>query len=447
MSVRLFDSLATTDSLAAVFADAALLAAMARFETALAQAEAKAGVIPAAAAAAIARAAGSTSFDAAAIASAARASGTIAIPFVDMLRARVRAEDPGAATFVHWGATSQDVSDTALVLCLVAAERILEADHARLAEALRRIADKHAATVMLARTLLQPAAPTTFGLKAAGWLAESTRGYARISSAFRDACVVQFGGASGTLAALGPHGPEVASALAGELNVPLPDAPWHAHRDRLAALVAACGIYTGTLGKIARDLSLLMQDEVGEAFEPGGGSSLMPHKRNPAACAIVLAAANRLPALVAAFLAGMVQEHERGLGGWHAEAATVVAAVQATGSAVAALAGAIEGLRVDPERMRANIAGTRGAIFAERAMVLLAPSLGREHAGKIIASALADSRKDAGTFAELLAQDPAARAAIEPVALSTLDVPDAYLGSAEHFRRRLISGLGTNTNG
>jgi 3-carboxy-cis,cis-muconate cycloisomerase len=446
MSVRLFDSLATTEPLAAVFADAALLAAMARFETALAQAEAKAGVIPAEAAAAITRVAGSTSFDAAAIAGAARASGTITIPFVDMLTARVRAEDPGAATFVHWGATSQDVSDTALVLCLVAAERILEADHARVAEALRRIADKHAATVMLARTLLQPAAPTTFGLKAAGWLAESTRGYARISYAFRDACVVQFGGASGTLAALGPHGPEVASALAEALNVPLPDAPWHAHRDRLAALVTACGIYTGTLGKIARDLSLLMQDEVGEAFEPGGGSSSMPHKRNPAACAIVLAAANRLPALVSAFLAGMVQEHERGLGGWHAEAATIVAAVQATGSAVAALAGAIEGLQVDPERMLANIAGTRGVIFAERAMVLLAPSVGREHAGKIIASALADAGKDGGTFAELLAQDPEARAAIEPVALSSLDDPDAYLGSAEHFRRRLISGLGTNKN-
>ncbi len=211
-------------------------------------------------------------------------------------------------------------------------------------------------------------------------------------------------------------------------------------RDRLAWLVSACGIYTGTLGKIARDLSLLMQHEVGEASEPGGGSSSMPHKRNPAGCAIVLAAANRLPALVAAFLAGMVQEHERGLGGWHAEAATVVAAVQATGSAVAALAGAMEGLRVDPERMRANIAATRGAIFAERAMVLLAPSLGREQAGKIIASALAGVAKDGAAFAELLARDPAVIAAIEPAALSSLEDPGAYLGSAEHFRRRLISG-------
>ncbi len=168
MSVRLFDSLATTEPLAAVFADAALLAAMTRFETALAQAEANAGVIPETAAAAIIRAAGSASFDAAAMAAAARASGTITISFVEMLTARVRAEDPAAATFVHWGATSQDVSDTALVLCLLEAERILEADHARLVTALRRIADEHAGTVMLARTLLQPAAPTTFGLEGGG---------------------------------------------------------------------------------------------------------------------------------------------------------------------------------------------------------------------------------------------------------------------------------------
>ena len=231
---------------------------------------------------------------------------------------------PQRRAFVHWGTTSQDLSDTALVLCLAAAARILEADHARLARALRRLSETHKATVMLARTLLQPAPPITFGLKAAGWLAAASRGQARLKAAFREACVVQFGGASGTLAALGAAGPDVAKALAAELELPLPDAPWHAHRDRLAHLVGACGVYAGTLGKIARDISLLMQHEVGEASEPGGGSSSMPHKRNPAGCAIVLAAANRLPGLVSAFLSGMVQEHERGLGGWHAESSTIV---------------------------------------------------------------------------------------------------------------------------
>ncbi len=436
--MRLFDSLGTTEALAAVFSDDALLAAMGRFEAALARAEAKAGVVPPSAAEVIGRCAETGHFDAAAISRAARGSGTISIPFVDMLTARVRDEDAAAATFVHWGTTSQDLSDTALVLCLAEAARILEADHERLARALRRLSDTHKSTVMLARTLLQPAPPITFGLKAAGWLAAASRGHARLRGAFRAACVVQFGGASGTLAALGATGPDVASGLAAELKLPLPDAPWHAHRDRLAALVAACGVYAGTLGKIGRDVSLLMQHEVGEASEPGGGSSSMPHKRNPAGCAIVLAAANRLPGLVSAFLSGMVQEHERGLGGWHAESATIVAAVQATGSAIAALADAIEGLTVDPERMKANIDRTLGAVFAERALVLLAPALGRERAARIISAALADAVRRTMTFPEALAANADARSVVDAAALSALAEPDAYLGSAEYFRRRLV---------
>lgn len=436
--MSLFDSLGTTDALAAVFSDDALLAAMGRFEAALARAEARAGVVPLSAAEVIDRSVDAGGFDGAAISRAARASGTISIPFVDLLTARVRGADAAAATFVHWGTTSQDLSDTALVLCLAEAARILERDHARLAGALLRLSETHKATVMLARTLLQPAPPITFGLKAAGWLAAASRGHSRLKTAFREACVVQFGGASGTLAALGTAGPDVASALATELELPLPDAPWHAHRDRLAALVGACGVYAGTLGKIARDVSLLMQHEVGEAWERGGGSSSMPHKRNPAACAIVLAAANRLPGLVSAFLSGMVQEHERGLGGWHSESATIVAAVQATGSAIAALADAVEGLTVDPERMKANIDATRGAVFAERALVLLAPALGRERATQIISAALADAALRDLTFAQALAGNADVRAAVDAAALSTLGEPDAYLGSAEYFRRRLV---------
>jgi 3-carboxy-cis,cis-muconate cycloisomerase len=377
MPLRLLNSLVSTEALATAFSDEAVLGAMAQFEAALARAEAEAGVIPHAAAEAISRAVLRGGFDAAAIARSARQSGTITIPFVEMLTGRVRGTDADAVTFVHWGATSQDVSDTAVVLCLVQSQRLIEVDHQRLASALRRLSDAHADTPMLARTLLQPAPPITFGLKAAGWLAASDRGYGRVTAAYHDACVLQFGGASGTLAALGADGPAIAAALAAALQLPLPDAPWHSHRDRLAALVAACGVYVGTLGKIARDISLLMQQEVNEVQEPGGGSSSMPHKRNPSGCAVVLAAANRLPGLVSSFLAAMVQEHERGVGGWHAEASTVADAVQATGSAVAALADAVEGLRVDPQRMRTNIDATHGAVFAERAMMLLAPGLGR----------------------------------------------------------------------
>lgn len=437
MSGRLIDSLGTTDALAEVFSDATVLHAMLRFEGALARAEADAGVIPQSAAAAIA-AVTVDAFDAAAIARGARASGSITIPFVDALTARVRATAPDAATFVHWGTTSQDVSDTALVLCLVRALGIITADHNRLTAALRRLSAAHAATVMLARTLLQPAPPTTFGLKVAGWLGAVSRSEAVLASAARDACVLQFGGASGTLAALGSQGLTVASALSRELGLPLPDAPWHAHRDRLGTLVAACGVYTGALGKIARDVSLLMQVEVAEAAEPGGTSSTMPHKRNPAGCAVALAAATRVPGLVATYLSGMPQEHERGLGGWHAEAVTIAATVQATGAAVAAMADAIETLGVDPGAMRRNIAATHGVVFAERAMILLAPALGRQAARLMVDAAVAAAAKDQKDFVDVLTANPEVVSALTPRDLSSLGTPEAYLGVAEQFRRRLV---------
>jgi len=438
MTERLLDGLMSTEPLAEVFSDSAVIAAMLAFETALARVEARLGVIPAAAATAIAGAADAAPFDAAAIARDARTSGTIAIPLVEMLRDRVRATDPAGATFVHWGATSQDVSDTGLVLCLVRVRAIVAADHARLADALRNLSNAHSGTVMLARTLLQPAPPTTFGLKAAGWFAAVTRSGARMMAAFDDACVLQFGGASGTLAALGTQGPAVATELARDLGLPDPGAPWHAHRDRLAALVAACGIYTGTLGKIARDVSLLMQNEVAEAAEPGGGSSSMPHKRNPAHCALVLAAATRVPGLVSSFLSGLPQEHERGLGGWHAEAATVSAVVQTTGAALSSTAEMIEHLTVDRDRMRVNIDATGGVVFAERAMMLLAPTLGRDQASRVIADAIKSARREPNGFAKALAAYEDVRAALSPADLASLTTAEAYLGAAEHFRRRLI---------
>lgn len=437
MSVRLLESLATTEALAAVFSDGSLLASMLQFEVALARVQADTGIIPPSAADAISRAADVYAFDPAAIAIRARASGTIAIPFVETLRARVDEADPEAATFVHWGATSQDLSDTALVLCLVRASRILRADHERLSAALRRRSEEHASTVMLARTLLQPAPPTTLGLKAAGWFGAISRSGVQLSSAFDAACLLQFGGASGTLAALGAQGVTIADALGRALRLPAPDAPWHAHRDRLAALVAACGVYTGAIGKIARDISLLMQHEVAEAAEPGGSSSTMPHKRNPAGCAVALAAATRVPGLVSAFLAGMPQEHERGVGGWHAEAATISAVVQATGSALAAIADVAETLRVSPDRMRTNMAATGGVALAERAMMLLAPALGRQAVNRLIARAI-DAALDGRNFVEALAAEPEAAAALSPDDLASLGAPEAYLGSAEQFRRRLI---------
>ena len=436
MSSHLIDSLATTTELADVFSDRSLLQAMLDFEIALARAEAEAGLIPTDAASAIAT---STidGLDAAEIARAARSTGTVSIGFVSALATQVRSRDPKSADFVHFGATSQDVADTAMVLTLRQAMAILTAEHARLDSALRRLSDAHALTIMLGRTLLQPAPPITFGLKVAGWVAALSRGWRRVDAAAADALALQFGGAAGTLAALGDRGPQVAPLLARHLGLPQA-VPWHTHRDRLAAFVCACGVYVATLGKIARDISLLMQHEVAEVAEPGGGSSTMPHKRNPAASAIVLAAANRTPGLVAAFLAGMLQEHERSAGGWHAEWPTVAHIVQAAGSAQAALANAACDLSVDVQQMRANIARTNGTIFAERAMALLLAPLGKRTAEALIADALAETRKGSMTFGAALSAMPEIVSVIDSDVLRRIDVPEDYLGAAELFRAQLL---------
>ena len=439
--IRLIDSLATTEALADVFSDRSILRAMLDFEVALARVESRLDVIPKGAGEAIAKAANVDGFDAAELSRETLRAGTPAIPLVKALTERVRSLDPEAARFVHWGATSQDVADTAFILLLKQAKPLIEADHFRLDAALRRLSDQHKNTVMLGRTLLQPAPPITFGLKAAGWMAAARRGWARVDSRFREAILLQFGGASGTLAALGDKGVAVGKALAEELDLPYPDAPWHAYRDRLAALVAACGVDTGTLGKIARDISLLMQGEVGEAAESGsagrGGSSTMPHKQNPIACSLALAAAHRVPGLLAAFLSGMVQEHERGVGGWQAEWPTLASVVQATGLAVASMAEAAEGLIVHPARMLANIDATRGVIFAERVMMILGASLGRDVAHRLLEHATKQSISQNRRLMEVLQEIPEITRVIPLDVLRNLDKPEDYLGSTGEFRERL----------
>ena len=443
MPVRLIESLATTDALAELFSDTSVLRAMLDFEVGLARAQARVGLLPREAAEAIAAVAKPESFDAAKLAQDALLAGALAIPLVKALTERVRASHPTAAGFVHWGATSQDVSDTALVLLLKRVQPILESDLSRLEIALRRLAEQHANTAMLGRTLLQAAPPVTFGLKAAGWLGSIHRCRMRLAAAFAEALMVQFGGATGTLASLGQQGIPVGSALAEELRLGFPDAPWHTHRDRLAALVCACGVLTGALGKMARDISLLMQTEVGEAAEPSGpgrgGSSTMPHKRNPSGCVVTLAAANRVPGLVANFLSAMVQEHERAAGSWQAEWPTIAALVQATGVAAASMAEVAEGLSLDAARMRANIDATRGVIFAERAMMLLGEKVGRDVAHKLLEEAARRSVAQGRHLAEVLAEMPEVTRHLDRAVLQKLEAPEEYLGSADAFRRRLLA--------
>jgi 3-carboxy-cis,cis-muconate cycloisomerase len=443
MAARLIESLATTEPLSELFSDQSVLRAMLDFEVGLARAQAHHKIVPRSAAKAIAAAAKVEAFDVAALTSATLRTGTPVIPFVKALTKRVRAIDSTAAGFVHWGATSQDVGDTALVLLLKRARPILESDLARVEDGLERLATKHRAAVMLGRTLMQPAPPTTFGLKAAGWLGAISRSHKRLDDAFAEALILQFGGASGTLASLGEQGIAVGRALADELGLTFPNAPWHTHRDRLAELFCVCGILTGSLGKMARDISLLTQGEVGEAAEPSGagrgGSSTMPHKRNPTGCLLALAAAVRVPGLVAGFLSAMVQEHERALGGWQSEWPTVSGIVQATGLAAASMAEVAEGLTVDAVRMHANIDGTRGVIFAERAVMLLGERLGRQVAHKVLEEATRRSVIEARHLVDVLAEMPEVTRHIDSATLRQLEVPEQYIGMADEFRIRLMA--------
>jgi 3-carboxy-cis,cis-muconate cycloisomerase len=443
MPSRLIESLATTGPLAELFSDRSILQAMLDFEVALASAQARLKIVPQSAAKAIASAAKAEAFDPAVLADATLRAGTPGIPLVKALTERVRGVDSAAAGFVHWGATSQDVADTALMVLLKRAQAILNSDITRLEKALHSLATEHRGSVMLGRTLLQPAPPTTFGLKAAGWRGAISRSHKCLNHAFDEALIVQFGGASGTLAALGEQGIAVGRALADELGLGFPDAPWHTQRDRLAELLCTCGVLAGSLGKMARDISLLMQSEVGEANEPGGqgrgGSSTMPHKRNPIGCSLTLAAAVRVPGLVATFLSAMVQEHERAVGGWQAEWPTVSGIIQGVGVAVASMAEVVEGLTVDPVRMRANIEATRGVIFAERAMMLMGKKLGRDVAHNLMEEATRQSIAEGRHLVDVLAGMPEVLQRLDPATLRSLEVPEKYLGVGEEFRAALLA--------
>ncbi|HEX6691912.1 MAG TPA: lyase family protein [Burkholderiales bacterium] len=343
---------------AGLLSDDKLLAAMARFEGALARASARHGLVPAAHAEIISRVCESARFDSAALAREGRA-GTLTIPLVRQLTAQVAAVSKEAATHVHAGATSQDVIDTAVVLCLKPACARVGELVARLGNAAAGLARKHAQTPTAARTLLQPALPVPFGWKAAVWLSMLARSLAGMRRAAGEACVLQLGGASGTLPGFGDRGEKVMVALAQDLGLPPSFVPWHSARDRFARLGAELAIVAGASGKIGRDVALLMQLEVGEASEGAaegrGGSSSMPHKRNPALSMAALEAAQRAPGLAATLLVQLTPEHERGLGQWQSQWFTLRELACSAASGAAAMAEALEGLEVNEKAMHENL--------------------------------------------------------------------------------------------
>jgi 3-carboxy-cis,cis-muconate cycloisomerase len=442
-STQLLDPLFTTDRMRAVFSDRGRLQGMLDFAAALARAEARAGVIPAAAAAPIGMQCRAEAFDVGEIARGSALAGNTAIPMVKALTALVAKGDEAASRFVHWGATSQDAMDTGLVLQLRDALDLLDADLSRLAGVLARLADEHKRTVLAGRTWLQQATPVTLGLKAAGALSAAERHRARLRELRPRLLVVQFGGASGTLAALGADGLNVAATLAEELKLGLPDVPWHAQRDRVAEAATALGLLVGTLGKVARDVSLLMQTEVGEAFEPAaagkGGSSTMPHKRNPVGCAATLAAAIRVPGLVSVMLTAMVQEHERGLGNWHAEWDTLPEICCLAAGALAQLTQVLAGLEVDPARAAENLEATRGLILAEAVTMALGGRIGRLPAHHLVEAACRRATGEKRHLRDVLGEDAEVRKHLSAADLRRLLDPANYTGLAEALVDRALA--------
>ena len=445
----LLTPLISSAAMRAVVDDRAKLQRMLDFEAALARAEAAVAVIPAGAVDPIAAACKVDRYDIAAIGAGAVREGDVATPLVKALTDEVAKTDLESARYVNWGASSQDLIDSALMLELRAGIDVLLSDLNRAIEGFTAIAGRHRRTAAVARTSLQHALPMPFGLKLAGYAAALARSRERLRRVRKDALALQFGGAAGTLAALGENGLAVTDRLAALLDLPAPDAPWHAHSDRIAEIASALAILTGTCGKIARDVALLMQTEVAEAQEPpaaiGSESAALPHKRNPNTAAIGVAAATLAPNLLAAIVAGQVQEHERGLGGWQAQWQAVPALLLVTSGALAAVAELAQGLETDAERMRNNLEIAQGLIMIEAVSMALGNKLGPHQAKLIVEEA---SRQTVATKRHLntiLAEDPRVTRHMTPGELARLFELLGYQGVAQTYIDRLIGSLGSRT--
>jgi 3-carboxy-cis,cis-muconate cycloisomerase len=382
MAERIFKALLEDAEIAALLGDVAQARAMVDFEIALAKVEAELGVIPAEAGRAITAALADFQPDLDDL-----AAGTVAagVP-IPALLAQLRGAVGGAeASFVHWGATSQDVIDTALVLQLRKVLQILRARLARLRAALVRLIDQHPDAVLVARTRFQQALPTMFALKAAGWLAPLQRHQERLRELEPRLMAVQFGGAAGNLAALGERGVEVMDALAAELALASPPMPWHSQRDTLAELASWLALVTGTLGKLGHDLLLMAQNEIGEIREAaGGGSSTMPQKSNPILSEALVTLARRNATLVAGVHQAMLHAHERDGAAWQLEWTILPDMASCTGAALAHAASLAETIVVDEKRMAETLASSGGLLLAEAVSFALCGHMSREEAQALV---------------------------------------------------------------
>jgi len=435
--MQLLDGFFRSLSIEPLFSDSAAVQSILNFEAALARAQARSGMISAAAAESISLSCRAELFDLSSLAHAMPSAGNVAIPLLKQLHAIVARNSPDAARFVHFGATSQDALDTGLVLQLRSAIYKLDEDLAVIVGSLIALSEAHRKTVLVARTWLQHALPTTFGYITAGWLDAFLHHRQRLAAQLGNSLVLQFGGAAGTLAALGDRGTQISKILAEELALPLPRIPWHSQRERIAETATTLGLLSGTLAKIARDLSLYMQTEVGELSEPPsagrGGSSTMPHKQNPVASAAILASTARVPALVSTVLTGLSGEYQRSLGAWQSEWEVVPEIMRLTAGGSHQMAGLLPRLNVNADKMRANLELTHGLIYAEAVSLALSEKLNRASAHKLVEASCRRAQSEKRHLRDILTGDPEGTAILTPQNIASLFEPANYLGSANFF--------------
>lgn len=435
---QLYASLFYQDDVTEIFSDQSLISYMIQAEVALAKAQAQVGVIPQSAADSIEAIAQKTALeqiDFDALATATGLAGNIAIPFVKQLTAIVKQQDEDAARYVHWGATSQDILDTACILqCRDALQWVERSVQQNYQTALAQ-AQVYRDQVMIGRTWLQQALPITLGHKFARWASAFKRDLDRIQAMKARVLAVQLGGAVGSLASLLDQGSAVVEAFAQQLQLSAPSCTWHGERDRIVEIASVLGMIVGNTGKMARDWSLMMQTEIAEVFEPTakgrGGSSTMPHKRNPVAAASVLAAANRVPVLMASLYQSMVQEHERSLGAWHAEWLALPEIFQLCAGALSRTLDILQGMEVNTENMQRNLECTQGLIMAEAVMMALAPKLGRLNAHHVVEAACKTAVAEQKHLKDVIAELDDIKNNFSTAEISAIFKPESYLGNIQ----------------
>ncbi|MBD0286830.1 MAG: 3-carboxy-cis,cis-muconate cycloisomerase [Flavisolibacter sp.] len=438
----LYERIFYNENVSRLYTDEATISYLLRFENALAEAQAKHGLILDEAASVIAECCRVENINIEQLIHDAAFGGNAAIPLIKQLIAVVKQKNAEAAKWVHFGATSQDMIDTAMMLQTKDAFHIILEDLRQLNRQLVTLIKEHRKTVMIGRSFMQQARPITFGYKVAGWLESLLRSLKEGEELLQKGFVLQMGGAVGTLSGMNEKGLQVSETMSDFLHLTCPAKPWHTQRDYVVRIATSLGILTGNIGKIAKDISLLMQTEIAEVLEPveegKGGSSTMPHKRNPVGSIAILANAARVPALVSTMLSCMVQDHERATGLWHAEWEILSSIVQLTAGCVRKAIEVTNGLEVRKEQMLRNLELTNGQIYAENVSLALAEKIGKEHAHQRIEKYCQEARENNLHLKEVLLSKQDITALLSAVQINHLFEPAASIGLSNEMIKQVL---------